>query len=607
MKKIVKKLVKILILLFTFLSGLIFVTEVWLFRTWSDLNANEVIFHLTQPLDGSNPEMVVNYLVKYALSAVLIMAVAIAVAIYAHKKAKALQVYIIYFVGSLFIIGASVFLLEKKLGMVTYVRSYLSATYGSGEDFIGDNYADPEKVSITFPEKKRNLIFIYLESVEMSFADPKNGGIFDENLIPELTELGKEGEDFSGGDTTLEGGVSLSGTNWTMGAMFGQTSGIPLQVSIGGNGMSNQDEFFPDLVTLGDILEDQGYTQKLLIGSAAKFGGRDTYFAQHGEYEMLDYNWAKDTGKIPEDYKVWWGYEDRKLYDFAKEELETLASKDEPFNLSILTVDTHFENGYVCPLCKKEHGDNQYANVFSCASRQACEFVEWLKQQPFYENTTVILSGDHPTMDKDFCNDVPKEYQRRTFFTVLNGVGEPKITEDRKYTTLDIFPTTLSSMGVDIEGGRLGLGTDLYSDQKTLLEEYGFDELEAKVSTPSRFMTKKSHIVVTTQTLDKINNSEIKFKDGEDGNLVISIPKIKAINVTSLEKAEMEVESKSTGEIKKYDMEIKPKKNDPNKFSVKAKTDIPKAKKSDIIVRIYFTVQGINHYKVYEWSGDSEE
>ena len=31
-----------------------------------------------------------------------------------------------------------------------------------------------------------------------------------------------------------------------------------------------------------------------------------------------------------------------------------------------------------------------------------------------------------------------------------------------------------------------------------------------------------------------------------------------------------------------------------------------KAKKSDIIVRIYFTVQGINHYKVYEWSGDSE-
>ncbi len=607
MKSIVKKIIKILILLLTFLSGLIFATEVWLIRTWSDLNANEVMFHLTQPLEGSNPQMVVSYIVKYLIPVILIMAVAVFVAILAHKKAKALIVYIIFLAGALGLFVLSGVLIEKKLGFISYVRSYMAASSGKGEDFIGNNYVDPGSVRIEFPDKKRNLIYIYLESVEMTFTDSQYGGAFPENLIPELSDLSAEGEDFSaenGGeeDKLLEGGVSLEGTNWTMGGMFAQTSGLPLQVSVGGNAMAKQSEFFPDLITLGDILKNNGYKQELMIGSEAKFGGRDTYFTQHGDYALLDYNWAKKEGKIPEDYFVWWGFEDEKLYDYAKEELTRLSAEEEPFNFTILTVDTHFENGYICDLCGKEHGDNQYANVYSCASRQVVEFVRWIQQQPFYDNTTVILSGDHPTMDKDFCNDVSADYQRRTYVNILNSGTERTEYADRKYTTMDMFPTTLAAMGVSIEGDRLGLGTNLYSDKETLIEQYGASDLDSKVGTPSAFMTKQSHIVITKQTLDKVQSCDIKFKAADDGKLTVTIPKIKAINIKSLEKAEMEVIRKSTGEKLDYDMTIKAKKNDPNMFSVKAKTDIAENEKSDIIIKIYFTVQGIKHYKVYEWS-----
>ncbi len=611
MKSAIKKIIKILILIFTFLSGLIFATEVWLVRTWSDLNANEVIFHLTQPLEGSNPEMVKSYILKYLLPTILVMALAVFIAIRAHKAAKAKIVYILYFIGAVLLFVMSGILIEKKLGFISYVKSYVLASAGAGEDFIGENYISPDSVQLDFPEKKRNLIYIYLESVEMTFADKEHGGDFPENLIPELTELSSEGEDFSSasGETSdlLEGGVSLEGTNWTMGGMFAQTSGLPLQVSIGGNGMAQQSEFFPDLVTLGDILQKNGYKQELMIGSEAKFGGRDTYFSQHGDYQLLDYNWAIKEGLIPEDYYVWWGFEDEKLFDFAKDELTRLSGEEEPFNLTLLTVDTHFENGYVCDLCKTEHGDNQYANVYSCASRQVVEFVRWIQQQPFYENTTVILSGDHPTMDKDFCNDVAGEYQRRTYVNILNSAVPRRGSADRKYTTLDMFPTTLASIGVKIEGDRLALGTNLFSEQETLLEEHGMPELDTLVGTPSAFMTKQSHIVVTKKTLDNIQNEKIKVKTEDDGKLTISIPKIRAINVSSLQKAELEVTSKSTGDIKTYDMTIKPKKNDPNLFSVKAKTDIAENKKSDIIVKIYFTVQGIKHYQVYEWSGDEAE
>ena len=601
-KTIIKKIIKIVILTLVFLSGFTFATLVWLLRTWSDLTASEVIYHLTQSLEGTNPEMIVSYLLKYLLPVILVMAVAVWVALFAHKKAKALIIYILYFIGAIGLFCMSGLLLEKRIGFISYMKSYLAATSGSGDDFIGQNYVDPKCVKLTFPDKKRNVIYIYLESLEMTFADEKSGGAFDKNVIPELTELSKEGEDFSGSKDILEGGASLSGTNWTMGAMFGQTSGLPLQVSIGGNAMSKESEFFPDLVTFGDILQDEGYKNYLLLGSEAKFGGRDTYFSQHGNYELLDYNWAIKEGKIPEDYYVWWGYEDEKLFEFAKEELTEIAGRDEPFNFSLLTVDTHFEDGWVCDLCKDEFGDNQYANVFACSSRQVADFVKWIQKQPFYENTTIVLAGDHTTMDKDFCKEVPDDYTRRTYVSYINSAVEVESHNDRKYATIDLFPTTLASMGVTIEGDRLGLGTNLFSDKETFVEEQGVEEMDRLLGTPSSFMTKLSHIVVTTKTLDNIQKTDIKVVSNDDNNLTISLPQVRSINVTSLEKAELEVKNKATGEVKNYDMVIKPKENDPNKFSVKSETDIPDTEMDNIEVSIYFTTQGIKHYKVYEWS-----
>ena len=35
---------------------------------------------------------------------------------------------------------------------------------------------DPSKTKITFPEHKKNLIYIFLESMEISDSDTENGG-----------------------------------------------------------------------------------------------------------------------------------------------------------------------------------------------------------------------------------------------------------------------------------------------------------------------------------------------------------------------------------------------------------------------------------------------
>jgi len=50
-----------------------------------------------------------------------------------------------------------------------------------------------------------------------------------------------------------------------------------------------------------------------------------------------------------------------------------------------------------------------------------------------------------------------------------------------------MFPTTLSALGVDIEGSRLGLGVDLYSSEKTLSEKYGYEALDEELQKKSLF------------------------------------------------------------------------------------------------------------------------
>ena len=111
-----------------------------------------------------------------------------------------------------------------------------------------------------------------------------------------------------------------------------------------------------------------------------------------------------------------------------KEELQELSKGDQPFNLSILTVDTHFEDGHYCPHCTRKFGSNKYANIMDCSSTMVYNFVRWIQKQDFYENTTIIITGDHPTMDRDFCDDVPETYLRKTFTAIINPAAQ---TADR--------------------------------------------------------------------------------------------------------------------------------------------------------------------------------
>lgn len=458
------KITTILAILFPCLSVFLFFCFIWGYFQWGTILIDEIVYELTAPLEGTSSSILLSFVRIGVLPAALFILVFVTAAMLLRKKEKAFRTFRrISVLLSLILLLGTAAAAWKHFGVGPYLKGIVSDL-----SYIEDHYVDPRDVEITFPEKKRNLIYLYLESMELSYADYGHGGAFEKDIIPDLTELSLESESFNGQESILNGGHSLYGATYTMGAIVADTAGIPLQKDLLHD---HPDEFYPGVVTLSDILKENGYRQEFLMGSRAQFGGREQYLNSHGFDTITDYDSLIEEGRLPSDYYVWWGFEDQKLFSYAKEKLLALSQSGEPFAFSLLTADTHTIGGYVCDLCGNEYPDS-YRNVIACSSKQVAEFVSWIKEQDFYENTTVIIVGDHPSMDPGIWKEEPEGYEHKVYTAILNAAAEPAEPERfRNYTTMDFFPTTLSALGCTIEGDRLGLGTDLFSARDTLLEE----------------------------------------------------------------------------------------------------------------------------------------
>lgn len=414
-----------------------------------------------------------------------------------------------FLISILFFIGTIVFF-GNQIDAFSYLNGMMRTTTVYEEE-----YTPPQDQTYEFPKKKKNLIYIFLESMETSFASVEEGGFMQENFIPYLTELAKENISFS--DKNVLGGAhAVPGTTWTAAAMVTQTSGIPLTIPITKSNFGDDDKFLPGAYSLGEILQNAGYNQTLMVGSKASYAKRQDYFEQHGAYRIFDYYTAielgEEAGYLPPDYYVWWGFEDQKLFDYAKREILSLHSEGKPFNFTMLTVDTHFTDGYKCEQCQSNF-DNQYANVIHCSDRQIYEFVNWIKAQPFYKDTVIVLSGDHLTMDHkyfDKIDDSVKERGRRIYNCFINTGLSDKYSKNRVFSTLDIFPTTLAAMGVKWGSESLGLGVNLFSGEKTLCEEKGLDVFSYQLASGSNFYS--------DYIIDK-NLTESELRGGFEGEI----------------------------------------------------------------------------------------
>lgn len=472
------------------------VTIDWLYETFGNLSMDEIIFHLKVPMEGTNTDIIIKF-IKQCLWKVIIPTTIISfVLIYPMVKdlkivhnihtSERRRTIVTSLTISILILVVSVNKIIENTDVMEYIENQ-----NHDSSFIADEYVNPKTTKIEFPEEKRNLIYIFLESMETTYYSKEGGRLSEKDLIPEISRLSKENVNFSDTDT-IGGAYTLYGTTWTVGAMSAQTAGVPLKLSIDNNALGEYSTFLGGAYSIGEVLQQNDYHNFLLLGSDAKFGGRKNLFEQHGNYEIWDFESAMAENRVTE--KIWWGYTDDLLFEIAKEKILDLSKQDEPFNFTMLTADTHFPDGYQCEDCPNKW-DEQYKDVISCSSKKVGEFIKWIQKQDFYDNTTIVIAGDHLTMQSNFFElEKEQDYQKKVVNVIINPAVEPENT-NRAYSTMDLYPTTLAALGVNIEGNRLALGTNLFSDEETLIEKYGLEYINNELMKTSKFYD--SHILVS--------------------------------------------------------------------------------------------------------------
>lgn len=469
----------------------------WWFRDYfGELTPEQFLFNFATPLGGgaqnsmrdvySRPVLIVAcivFLVLYLLVVPAKIGFGYEQKVWITRKIRQLIVIPLSFV--ILISGCVYAYTQMHVGSI--IRSYSVKS-----EYVQENYVDPADVKLTFPEHKRNLVHIYFESAETSYLDKQNGGYMDENLMPDLMALANTGVHFSNTDKPFGGSHQIYGTSWSTAGMTNMNLGVPVKAPVSRTSYGVDGTFLPGATGYTDILNKAGYNQMVLVGCDAHFGGLDALYLDHGVKQVFDVKYAREHGYIPKDYNVWWGFEDNKLYDYAKQELTRLASEGKPFNLVMENADTHFPDGYVEPETQDKFG-SQYANVIFNSQKQMVEFIKWIQAQPFGPNTTIVVTGDHLSMDPNFFQGWDTKYERTTFNAFINA-DFPKQgfkVKNRQYAPFDYMPTILSSLGVKIQGDRLGLGTNLASGKKTLIERDGKDTVNQETALYSKFYTEK--------------------------------------------------------------------------------------------------------------------
>jgi Phosphoglycerol transferase and related proteins, alkaline phosphatase superfamily len=338
---------------------------------------------------------------------------------------------------------------------VTGVPQYAAALLGDAT--FSSYYVIPQAERSV--AKPRNLVTIYLESGENTYAD---AGLFGKNLLTDLDQA-------TSGWSRYDGLQQFPGGGWTMAGLIGTECGIPvkselLTPEVNHNVFGEEVEhYLPGARCLGDVLHDSGYTSVFVGGANTKFAGKGTFLHDHGYdfvYGLEDWEAAGES----RDNISTWGLSDHQLAGHAIEQLRALKEAGRPFNLTMLTLDTH-EPGGLYPTCTTDD-DVAMATAIQCSMRAVGQVISYLRNNDFLDDTVVVVMGDHLKATAEggfFKAELDAQLDRTIILRVWSPDG-PVGFNRAQADQLSLLPTTLDLLGLGAPDGKAGLGVSLLGE-----------------------------------------------------------------------------------------------------------------------------------------------
>ncbi len=468
-KKITFK--KIFEIIFYLISFLLIFLPFWFKKKFGVVYFDQLIFHLELFFKGN---LVADAQVQKSLYKWLIISSVLSTYVYLFFKKKFLKKNNFTKIKELIS-----FFLIFVLSLSYNTALFESITFNKN-DFIEKNYYFDEPINVQ--NKKKNLILIYVESLDQIFTDKKKYG---SNLLQPLYNLKVDANE-------MKNFYQIPGYSFTINSLVATQCGIPAK-PLGffeASDLKNIKNFLPNIKCLGDYTDDLNYKNLFITSDEIEnFGVK--YFLLNHKYldsNIYDVKKLKKLGYETSNF-AWRGNKNKDggmhddvllkaSYDIIKKNL----NNSEPFFMSIYTLDTHSPKGYPNPKCLKSMFDDPeiekkftIKNSVICTVSALSQFVS--KISDLNEPIDIIILGDHAYPSSD-------ESKSKIFNKfILNNK-----TEFNRETMnhLDFFPSLLHILGYKFKQNRLALGFNIFDEiNLDFYNQYIFN-LDKKLSGKSK-------------------------------------------------------------------------------------------------------------------------
>ena len=282
---------------------------------------------------------------------------------------------------------------------------------------------EPEEMG-PFLRRPRNVVMISVESLSAKYLGAYGG---ERHLTPHLDQLAAEGlrfeRVFATGTRTVRGLDALS-----LGA-----PPIPGQAIV-------RRQHNEHLATIGELLEQQGFSTYFFYGGYGYFDNMNAYFRAN-DYRVVDRTDFPEKSVIFENA---WGVADEVLFDNTLPVLDATAGKGLPFFAQIMTTSNHrpytYPDGRIdVPSPGGRGGAVKYTDY------AIGRFIAQAKTKPWFKDTLFVIVADH-------CASVagktklPMDRYHIPLIFYAPDMLKPS-TYSRMVSQIDIAPTLLDLLG----------------------------------------------------------------------------------------------------------------------------------------------------------------
>lgn len=388
------------------------------------------------------------------------------------------------------------------------------------EEYVQEHYASPNSDYFGIA-KGRNVIYLHLESLQQFVIDYKlNVDGVEYEVTPFLNSLyhSQSTLAFSNFFNQVKAGKTSDAETMIETSLFGLNQGS-FMVQYGG---SNTQQAAPYILS-----QNGGYTSAVFHGNSASFWNRNNTYKQWGYNYFFDQSYFSEA---TEENSFQYGLNDKIMFADSIQYLEHLQ---QPFYAKFITVSNHYP--YTSSLIGDEIGfpladtpDETINGYFATANYLDASikaFFDYLKATGLYENSIIVLYGDHygisnsrnpdlaPLIGKDsqtwsdFDNAM---MQRVPYMIVVPGMTNGGII-DTFGGEIDTLPTLEHLLGIEAKN-YLQVGQDMLSSEHSQV---------VALRTAGNFITPKytsygGKIYYTETGVEITNPDEVTQKEIDD-------------------------------------------------------------------------------------------